>query len=511
MDIPISEGEAEGEGGEPARRTSAPREWLLAAGMPALAWAPSAVVTAALMAGVVMWGPLWAVLGPPVLIAAGLVRNALERGRLPGRAVRPGDEPELAALVRDVAERLGFRAPLMVRIVPEVQASLGPTKVAGVRAYALLLGLPLLRALSEAQLASVVAHELAHEQHVRDRRTAALGFARHALADRLATRRFRPLARPATALLRASQPSMWRAELSADADAARIAGPTATAEALERTGLLYEAFEGIGAGWWSALTEDNTYPEDFYDALDAALRDPLVLRRAARAAAEEDALDPYAAEDHPPVAARIAALPAGVEPSAEYGSEPLVLRTSGLVERWCVAELAGVETGTDDRPETPPEDTRHNDRYDAPRPVRLLTMDAGRLHDLGDDTGLTLLLSATGRPAPEQAVAVALDAMADGTWPGLARRLEPDLRWMPAAVRPSVSRTVLAGAMTPALTTLLRAAGWSYASRWLNSALTAPDGTVVDLHKLVSEAVEAGDPSPIRDLLASAGAWETVV
>ncbi|MFI7411148.1 hypothetical protein ACIBU0_21045 [Streptomyces sp. NPDC049627] len=505
MDIPISEG------GEAARRTSAPREWLLAAGMTALAWAPSAVVATALMASALMWGLGWALVAPPALIAAGLLRSHLERGRLPGRAVRPGDEPELAALVRDVAERLGFREPLLVRVVPEVQASLGPTKTAGVRAYTLLLGLPLLRGLSEAQLASVVAHELAHEQHVRDRRTAALGFARHALADRLESRRFRPLVRPATALLRASQPLMWRAELAADADAARVAGRTATAEALRRTGLLYEAFEGLGAAWWSALAEDGTYPGDFYDALDTALRDPLVARRAARAAAEEDALDPYAAEDHPPVAVRIAALPTGVEPAPEYGTEPLTLGTGDLMERWCVAELAGVETGADGRPETPSEDTRHNDSYDAPRPVRLLTMDADRLHDLGDDTGLTLLLSATARQEPEQAVAAALDAMADGTWPRLARRLEPGLRWMPAAVRPSVSRTVLAGAMAPALTTLLRAAGWSYASRWLNGALTAPDGTVVDLHQLVSEAVAAGDPGPVRELLASAGARETVV
>ncbi|KUL46182.1 hypothetical protein [Streptomyces regalis] len=485
-------------------RPPALRAWLLTIGMAALAWLPSAVMVLALMLVSVAWdGSRWVAIVPPALIIAGLVRGALERGRLPGRALRPGDEPELAALVRDVAERIGFQEPLLVRIVPEVQASLGPTKVAGVRAYALLLGLPLLRGLSEAQLASVVAHELAHEQQVSDRRTAALRFARHTLTDRLESRRFRPLSRPATALLRASQPMMWHAELAADADAAGAVGTTATAEALRRTGVLHEAFEGLGATWWSALMEDGTYPEDFYDALDTALHDPLVVRRATRAAEEEDTLDPYTAEDHPPVADRIAALPTGVEPSTAYGTEPLVLRTGDLVEGWCVAELAGVEAGAKGTTDTGSEGARHGDPYDDPRPVRLLTMAPDRLHDLGDDTGLTLLLAATGRQEPERAVAVALDAVADGSWPRLARRLEPDLRWMPAAVRPSIGRTVLASAVAPALTTVLRAAGWSYASRWLNSALTAPDGTVVDLHELVGDAVAAGDPGPVRAVLAS--------
>ncbi|MEV5438603.1 M48 family metalloprotease [Streptomyces sp. NPDC052682] len=486
-------------GGEGRGADAGIRAWLLALAMLALAWLPSALVVAALAAAALAWGPRWAVAGPFVLLAAGAVRAAREHGRLPGRAVEPEAEQELTALVRGVAERLGFREPLLVRVVPEVQASLGPARVAGARAYVLLLGLPLLRGLTEAQLASVVAHELGHRQHLGDRRMTLLRFARGTLADRL-DRRVRPLAPLAAPLLRASQPLMWRAELAADADAVHVAGSAACAQALRRTAVLHAAFEGLGGTWWSALAEEGACPADFYDALDTALADPHVAARAARVAAEEDALDPYAASGHPPVTTRIAALPAGPgEPPGTYRDTPLVLRDAAALARWCVAELAGVDGEPTDAASVPP--GRKPDRYDGPRPVRLLELDAERLHGLHDDTGLTLLLYATRQEEPAPALVAALDTVADGSWPRLARRLEPGLRWMPSAVRPDIARRAFAGALAAALAPLLRDSGWTYPSRWLNSVLTSPDGTTLDLQELAWEAV--ADPGPLRALLAA--------
>ncbi|WP_264924853.1 M48 family metalloprotease [Streptomyces sp. A012304] len=483
------------------RRPSALREWSLVAAMLALAWLTRAVVLSALLLALLLWGPPWLMAGPLVLIAGDVARSVGGRGPLPGRAVRPADEPELAALVADVAERLGFREPLLVRIVPGVQAALGRTRVTGVRTRTLLLGLPLLRALTEAQLASVIAHELAHEQHIRDRRATALRSAHAMLAERL-DGGLRPLAPLAARLLRASQPLLWQAETAADADAARVAGTAATDQALHATSLLDSAFDGLGDAWLSELAEKDQYPEDFYDALDTALGDPHVLRRAVRAAADEDALDPYAAADHPPFDRRTAALPSHT--GAPYGAAPVPLRTAAAVERWCVRQLCGTDW---ERPEGEPDE-----RVGDLRPVRLLDLPAERLHELGDGISRHLL-EATRTDTPAEAVAATLDAFTDGTLEQLARRLEPGLRRAPATVRPALTRTVLAGAVGSPFAEVLRAAGWTYSSRWLNTVLTSPDddGTVVDLTELVSDAVDSGDPGPLRALWASAAPKEQAV
>ncbi|MGW2821700.1 M48 family metalloprotease [Streptomyces sp. NPDC001443] len=467
------------------------REWLLIGAMLTVAWLPHVLVGIALTIASLVFHTPWTLVWLVGMFMAGATRGFIGRDRLPGRAVRPEDEPELVALVQDVAERVGFREPLLVRIVPDVDASMGPAKVGGVRTYVLLLGLPLLRMLTDAQLASVVAHELAHVHHARDRRTNALRFARACLADRTDSR-FRPFGPLAAPLLRATQPRMWRAETAADADAVRVAGTAATAEALRRTGMIHAAFEGLGSDWVLSAEEEDTYPEDLYPALESALAEPLVAERSVLSVTSEEemaAASPYAVEDHPPLDHRIAALPAGIEAATPYTGAPLALRTAGSVERWCLRVLAGLE------------DTAAEDM----RPVRLLDLPDERLHALGDRTGLTLLKGATGHEAPEEAVAAALDTVADGTWPRLARRLEPQLRWMPATVRSVAAPQVLSTAVVQGLESVLRTAGWTHANRWVNSVLVAPDGTtVVDLYEPVTAALTSGDPEPVRALLATA-------
>ncbi|MFF4586815.1 hypothetical protein [Streptomyces sp. NPDC001388] len=482
MDIPIPE--------PPPRHTARP--WLLGAALLALSGLPAAVVGTALLAGALLWGPDWSPLAPVLLFWFGITGAvARERGPLPGRAVNPGDEPGLAALVRDVAERLGFRAPLLVRIVPGVQASLGRVRVAGVRSHVLLLGLPLLRTLTEAELASVIAHELAHERHIAGRGDAFLRYARSRLAHRLEGR-VRPLAAPAAPLLRASRPGLWRAETAADADAARVAGAEATGSALRRTVALHAVFEGLGETWLAALAERDAWPADFYDALDTALADPHVARRAARTAADEDALDPYDTADHPPVATRLADLPA-LPGTGTYGGGPVPLRQAAETARWCVHRLA----------------LQDGEEEDDVEPVRLLGLDPGELRGLDDGTGTALLFRATGHDTPAAAVAAALDTLADGTWQRLARRLEPGLRWAPRAVRGQLARTVYAAAVAGALAEVLETSGWTPATRWMTTVLTAPDGRTVDLRELLGEAVSTADPSRPRALLTKARPEET--
>ncbi|WP_112469180.1 M48 family metallopeptidase [Streptomyces triticisoli] len=476
------------------------REWLLIAAMFALAWLPLAGFTLVVLAVGLVWG-VWQAAVLPLLWVLPALYGAIVQDALPGRAVRPGEEPELAALIQDMTERTGFRAPLLVRIVPEPTVALGRVKVAGVRTYALLLGLPVLRAFSAAQLAAVIAHELAHQQHVDDRRTRWLLTARGALAERLEGR-FRPLAPLAAPLLRATQPRVWQTESAADADAARLVGATATREALERTGVIDEAFTGIAEFWVADLVEDGRYPLDFYDALDLALKDPLVASCCARDAAEEHTLDAYATADHPPPAERVAALPP-TDGWTAYGSDPVVLRDADAIARWCVLQLACA-----DDPEAGPA-SRSSIRPEDLKPVRLLDLDADELRGTADEgPGAQALTAATRQVSPAQALRVALDAVADGHWHRLARRVAPRLRWLPSAVHPAAGRQMLADAMGAALTPLLLRAGWSYASRWMSTVLTAPDGTVVDLYELLVTAVDSGDPAPVRALLEKTGTEE---
>ncbi|MHB9861005.1 M48 family metallopeptidase [Streptomyces sp. YIM S03343] len=367
---------------------SAVREWLLVVAMLGLAWGPFVLLGVSALL-IMAFTQIWAAAGPFGLMAVTAVRGFTERPPLPGRAVRPEDEPELAALVQDVAERLGFHGPLLVRIVPDPAAAMARVRIRGVRTYVMVLGLPLLRALTEAQMASVIAHELAHDQHVRHLRSNLLALARDVLAERL-DGRLRLLAPLAAPLLRASQPSVWRAETAADAEAARVAGTVATAEALELTGPLHTMFHGLGATWWSALEREGTYPEDFYDALDTARRDPFVSRRAARWAAEEESLDPYATADHPPSGTRVAALPHtdASDASDAFRAVPLTLRTGTAIERWCVGRLAAPDEHVtlDGVWETRRAETAGTSRPTAPgahsslRAVQLLELDPGCAH-----------------------------------------------------------------------------------------------------------------------------------
>lgn len=126
-------------------RPSAAREWGLIAAMTVAAH-PIAFVFGLALMGVSGFVGDWGLLAPPIAwVVFGMVGAVSHRDQLPGRAIRPADEPELTALVRTVAERVGFRTPLLVRLVPVPDAGLFATKVAGVRVFVLVLGWPLLR------------------------------------------------------------------------------------------------------------------------------------------------------------------------------------------------------------------------------------------------------------------------------------------------------------------------------------------------------------------------------
>ncbi|MDT0433624.1 MULTISPECIES: M48 family metalloprotease [Streptomyces] len=101
-----------------------------------------------------------------VPVVQGVLMLRVPRAERPdGVTVTEADEPRLWALVRELADATGTRAPDEIVLTGEVNAAVGERPrllglLPGPRA--LHLGVPLLTGLSEAQLRSVLAHEYGH-------------------------------------------------------------------------------------------------------------------------------------------------------------------------------------------------------------------------------------------------------------------------------------------------------------------------------------------------------------
>ena len=383
-----------------------------------------AVVTVAV--GLLLDGPE-GILLPVAWVGVGVAGALARRPGLPGREVLPAAEPDLAELVDRVAEAVGFGQRVVVRIVPEPTASLARPRVAGSRTYVLVLGWPFLRLLARAELEAVVAHELAHRVELTSPAFRALSRARERLADGL-ERRPRVPAGLAGRLLRASQARMWALELAADRTSAEVAGPAAASGALTRTATLGALFERLVAGWIDVAAGRGRFPEDLYEAVADALADPHVERLARLLVGEEEAVDPYAAADHPPLSGRLAALP--MVPPAGYDPAPVPIRDPVGLEEWCLHDLL--------------------DQLDA-EPGALKPF---ALRDAEPQAYLppvweaySALRVATGTRSTDAAVAAALDAVEDGGWVGLAESVEPAVRRLPPLLRRPAARDVLAGCL----------------------------------------------------------------
>ncbi|MEU7928391.1 hypothetical protein [Micromonospora sp. NPDC049107] len=469
-------------------RLSALRGWMLVAAMTALAHPAVLLFGLAVLAAVAVfrdWVPfVWIVL--PVL-AFNAIPLLTHRPRFTGHAVRPADEPELTTLVRQVAERLGFGFPLLARIVAEPEVAVLPTRTSGFRTFTLFLGLPLVRRLTAAEIAALVAREFAEEQHAGDRRTQLLLRARGSLVASIENR-LRAPAVLVERLLRASRARVWPLVLAADADAAAVAGTPAIRGALVEIGIIDAAFHALGDTWTEVLGEDGNYPEDLYEALDAALADPYVAPRLAAAATAADEDDPMGIAIEPPLAVRLAALPEHLGLGWD-ASSPVPLRNADTLERWCVRDLVSAH-------EVP----------DEPRPVRLLDLAPDRFEASTREVA-SRLMQVTGQDSVRAAVAIAADAVADSTWAQLARALDPETGRLPAPMRAAAARAVLVGYVGHVISGALQEAGWPRASRWTSSVLVDPAGGLLDVEELVEYVVDSGDPARVRQLLPRFTAW----
>ena len=440
-----------------------------------------ALVTLAV--GVLLDGPAGLLL-PVAWVAVGAAAALARRPGLPGRSLPPEAEPDLADLVDSVAEAVGFgRRRVVVRLVPEPTASLARPRIGGTRTYVLVLGWPFLRLLARPELEAVVAHELAHRVELDSTAFRAMSRSRQRLAEGL---EYRPRAPAALSgwLLRASQARMWALELAADRASAAVTGPAAAGGALTRTATLGLLFERFVAGWIEVAADRGHFPEDLYEAVTAALADPHVERRARLLVADDEAADPYAAADHPPLRDRLAALP--TVPPASYDPAPVPISDPVGLEQWCLRDLV--------------------DQLDA-EPG---TLEPFALRDAEPHAYLppvwqaySALRVATGTRSTDAAVAAALDAVESGGWVRMAESVEPAVRRLPPLLRRPAARDVLVACLGMAVAGRLLDRGWRRATRWLISMVRSPTGEVLDVLEMVTAAVDSGEAGPLRDLLAA--------
>jgi Zn-dependent protease with chaperone function len=232
----------------------------------------------------------------------------------------------LWARVRQLAAQVGTRAPRRIYLVPKVNAAVWENPrllglIPGPRQ--MMIGVPLLVALTPAQLDSVLCHELGHYGNSDTRLGGLVGRARVSVLAALdAAGRPRRVKLPGSGLfvllfcsyarvvLRFTQPASRAQELAADRVAARVAGTASTIAALRELPGLDAAFDFylnryIAPGLALGLMPP---PPEVFGGFAALLAEPS--RRAEldemRQHPREEEANPF--DSHPPIAERVAAL-----------------------------------------------------------------------------------------------------------------------------------------------------------------------------------------------------------
>jgi Zn-dependent protease with chaperone function len=235
-----------------------------------------------------------------------------------GPVLARSDAPLLFAAVDDVARRLGVKPPGQVRLTYLPCCGV----VAWERSRALILGLPLLRVLTMAELRAILAHELAHLARGDATRAArSVRFVeglRQAL-DQAEGREHGPLGALARTCFRWSSrligPLARGQESRADRSAAAIAGGSAAASALVKVALVQPLFREVLEHY------DPTDPEApnlyaffraFWYRLPADVHTAMRLNVLANGAGTHDPA-------HPPLPDRLALLQSYPDPASVNG------------------------------------------------------------------------------------------------------------------------------------------------------------------------------------------------
>ncbi|MEU0831876.1 M48 family metallopeptidase [Streptomyces sp. NPDC056231] len=345
---------------------------VLLAALGALDWAAFTWTTGGVAAKLFV---LSVVLAVPIVRGVFMLRTPKDEG-LAGLPVDDTHEPRLWATVRDIAQQVGTRAPDEIVLTGDVNAAVSEDArflglVGGRRR--LYLGLPLMTGLSQAQLRSVLAHEMGHygnsdtrltaitargriqvlrtiahfeeragktvaKEQARQEKKAAKALAKGKKAKEIDTGgagvTYRAMAAIYTAYanfyMRATLSGARREELAADVAAARIAGRDATASALRELPAL-DAAHGFYMNAYATLgVEAGMLP--LPGQVLGGVRHLLAARQdeldEMRGSLPTEPSSPY--DSHPPIAERVARIEA--LPDDGRASEPVTPSLALLVD-----------------------------------------------------------------------------------------------------------------------------------------------------------------------------------
>ncbi|GAB7049159.1 M48 family metallopeptidase [Catenuloplanes indicus] len=238
-----------------------------------------------------------------------------------GIPLRRDQVPHLWAIVDELAQAVGTRAPDEIFLVPEVNAAVSEKSrlmglIGGRRT--MLIGMPLLQTFTVAQLRSVLAHELGHFSGSHTRLAAVSYRGRMAMgrtiehlgAGNLVGYVYRGYGR---LFLLVDNAVSRRQELEADLASVRVAGRAAAASALEEVRVLDAAFDFylgryVGPGLDAGAAPDDLFA-GFRELLTARAEEIAALRSSASSAEERQSRW----DSHPPIGVRVAAINAAPE------------------------------------------------------------------------------------------------------------------------------------------------------------------------------------------------------
>ena len=247
-----------------------------------------------------------------------------------GLVVDAQTQPELVAMVGELARAMHTRPPDEIRLVQDVNAFVNETGgMLGLRRgrRVLVLGIGLVNTLTVEELRGVLAHEMGHYAGGH----AALGpliyrtaESLHRIVGRLGTRSVlgRLFGAYQRVFLRLTQSMRRRMELEADANAVRIAGRDAFVSALRQVHAATHVFSYFIDRYVAPQWRLGFHPDNLFAGYRALFTDP---GRAGEIAdlcgrLEQEATDPY--DSHPSLAERIAALGSDSAEGAVIAGDP---------------------------------------------------------------------------------------------------------------------------------------------------------------------------------------------
>ena len=254
-----------------------------------------------------------------------------------GVRVTAEQAPTLWTHVHELAILVGVRPPDEIWIVPEPTVTVDEvTKLLGLQSgrRRLVLGMPLIMALTVDQLQSVIAHEFGHLSGGFSRRTIYLG--RTVFAQVLAHRDSRLtgiLLRPyAWFYLMATQALARKLEYQADRAAARHIGSEATRSALREVPIAAAAWDFYLHRYVVPCLDRGFEPPEIFTSFRMLLEARKDALEAMRTGVPSEATARW--DPHPPLARRIAAVPSGSRAHSRPDTSP----ANALIDRLAEVE-----------------------------------------------------------------------------------------------------------------------------------------------------------------------------